>query len=120
MHPIALPGLSIPKLGLGTFRLTGADCTEAVLGALARGYRHIDTAKMYGNEDAVGAALAQTDVPRSAIHVTTKIWPDSYAPEAMRRSAETSLKASEESANDRYSPPEVARAQAALANNPLL
>ena len=93
MHPIALPGLSIPKLGLGTFRLTGADCTEAVLGALARGYRHIDTAKMYGNEDAVGAALAQTDVPRSAIHVTTKIWPDSYAPEAMRRSAETSLRA---------------------------
>ena len=63
-----------------------AACTEAVLGALALGYRHIDTATMYGNEAAVGAALAQTDVPRGEIHVTTKVWPDSLAPAAMRRS----------------------------------
>ncbi len=93
MQTLTVPGLTMPKLGLGTFRLTGEACTLAVLGALARGYRHIDTAKMYGNEAEVGAALAQTAVPRSAIHVTTKIWPDSYAPDAMRRSVETSLEA---------------------------
>ena len=93
MQRIELPGLSMPKLGLGTFRLTGAACTEAVLGALALGYRHIDTATMYGNEAAVGAALAQTDVPRGEIHVTTKVWPDSLAPAAMRRSLEASLTA---------------------------
>jgi 2,5-diketo-D-gluconate reductase B len=88
---ITAHGLNMPKLGLGTWTLRGAACTEAVLGALGRGYRHIDTAKMYGNEDAIGAALAQASVPRSEIHLTTKIWPDSYAPAAMRRSLETSL-----------------------------
>lgn len=93
MQMLTVPGLTMPKLGLGTFRMTGPECTEAVLGALALGYRHIDTAKMYGNEAEVGAALAQTAVPRGDIHVTTKIWPDSYAPDAMRRSVETSLSA---------------------------
>jgi 2,5-diketo-D-gluconate reductase B len=88
---ITTHGLNMPKLGLGTWTMRGAACTEAVLGALARGYRHIDTAKMYGNEDAVGAALAQTDVKRADIHVTTKVWSDSLAPAAMRRSLETSL-----------------------------
>ncbi len=93
MPTVTVPGLTMPKLGLGTFRLTGAACTEAVLGALERGYRHIDTAKMYANEAEVGAALAQSAVPRGSVHVTTKIWPDSYAPAAMRRSVETSLEA---------------------------
>jgi len=71
--------------------MRGAACTDAVLGALALGYRHIDTARMYGNEAAVGAALARTDIRRSDLHVTTKVWPDSLAPDAMRRSLETSL-----------------------------
>ena len=70
----------MPKLGLGTWRMRGAACTDAVLSALARGYRHIDTAQMYGNEDAVGAALAATGVPRADIHVTTKVWWENLAP----------------------------------------
>lgn len=93
MTTVSVPGLTMPKLGLGTWQMRGAACTEAVLGALELGYRHIDTAKMYGNEDAVGAALASAEVPRAAIHVTTKVWPDSLAPAAMRRSLETSLAA---------------------------
>jgi 2,5-diketo-D-gluconate reductase B len=85
--------MQMPKLGLGTWPLRGKECTEAVLSALEIGYRHIDTAKMYGNEAEVGAALAQSAVPRTDIHVTTKVWPDDLAPAAMRRSLETSLAA---------------------------
>jgi 2,5-diketo-D-gluconate reductase B len=92
MQRITTRGLAMPKLGLGTWPMRDAACTEAVLGALAMGYRHIDTASMYGNEAAIGAALAQTAVPRSEIHVTSKVWPDHLAPDAMRRSLETSLR----------------------------
>lgn len=83
--------MTMPKLGLGTFRMTGPDCTDAVLRALALGYRHIDTAQMYANEAEVGAALAQTDVPRADIHVTTKVWWENLAPDAMRRAMDDSL-----------------------------
>jgi 2,5-diketo-D-gluconate reductase B len=91
MQRITTRGLRMPKLGLGTWRMRGAGCTDAVLSALALGYRHIDTAKMYGNEDAIGAALARTDIPRADIHLTSKVWPDSLEPAALRRSLESSL-----------------------------
>ena len=91
MENVTAKGLSMPRLGLGTWQMRGTACTDAVLGAIGLGYRHIDTAKMYGNEAAVGDALARTDVPRAELHITTKVWPDSYAPDAMRRSLETSL-----------------------------
>lgn len=91
MDVVVARGLRLPKLGLGTWRLKGEECTQAVLGALERGYRHIDTAQMYGNEDAVGAALAATAVPRADIHVTTKVWWENLAPEAMQRAMEASL-----------------------------
>jgi 2,5-diketo-D-gluconate reductase B len=68
--------LAMPRLGLGTWPMKGAECQAAVEGALALGYRHIDTAEMYGNEDAVGAALAATGVPRGEIFLTTKVWWD--------------------------------------------
>jgi len=84
-------GLNMPKIGLGTFRMKGPECREAVLGALARGYRHIDTAMMYGNEDAVGEAISQTSVQRADIHLTTKVWWDQLAPDAMQASIERSL-----------------------------
>ncbi|HUZ63006.1 MAG TPA: aldo/keto reductase, partial [Acetobacteraceae bacterium] len=86
-------GLSMPKLGLGTWRMKGAECQEAVERALALGYRHVDTAEMYGNEDAVGDALAATAVKRADIHLTTKVWWENLAPDAMRRSIEASLRA---------------------------
>jgi 2,5-diketo-D-gluconate reductase B len=91
MNMITAHGMTMPKLGLGTWRLKGEECTTAVLGALDRGYRHIDTAQMYGNEDAVGAALAATPVKRADIHLTTKVWWENLAPDAMKRAMDNSL-----------------------------
>src|SRR6266568_4921801 len=93
MDMITAGGLRMPKLGLGTFRMQGEACTEGVLGALSLGYRHIDTAQMYGNEDAVGAALAASPVARGDIHVTTKVWWENLKPDAIQRSLENSLTA---------------------------
>ncbi|MGJ4929299.1 aldo/keto reductase [Bradyrhizobium sp. HKCCYLS2038] len=92
MDAIETQGIHLPKLGLGTFRMQGTVCREAVESALALGYRHIDTAEMYANEDAIGAALAAADVPRADLHVTTKVWPENLAPDAIRRAFDTSLR----------------------------
>ncbi|WP_137821567.1 aldo/keto reductase [Pseudomonas sp. D(2018)] len=86
-------GLNMPQLGLGTWPMTGDECTSAVRQALELGYRHIDTAPAYENEAAVGAALRQSDVPRDAIHLTTKVWWDQLQPASMRLSLENSLRA---------------------------
>jgi 2,5-diketo-D-gluconate reductase B len=86
-------GLQLPKVGLGTWRMLGDDCTRLVEQALDLGYRHIDTATAYDNEAAVGKALAQTAIPREQIHVTTKVWHDQLAPQAMRHSLDASRKA---------------------------
>ncbi len=91
MQTLTARGMTMPKLGLGTFRMTGAACTEGVLSALELGYRHIDTAQMYGNEAEVGAALAASPVPRGDIHLTTKVWWENLAPAAMRAAMEASL-----------------------------
>jgi 2,5-diketo-D-gluconate reductase B len=91
MLMVTAQDLTMPKLGLGTFRMTGPDCTDAVGRALDIGYRHIDTAQMYGNEAEVGDALAATSVPRGDIHLTTKVWWENLAPDALRRSMEASL-----------------------------
>jgi 2,5-diketo-D-gluconate reductase B len=92
MEQIKTQGISLPRLGLGTFRMQGEVCRDAVESALALGYRHIDTAEMYANEDAIGAALASARVPRGELHVTTKVWPENLAPDAIRRSFDTSLR----------------------------
>jgi 2,5-diketo-D-gluconate reductase B len=92
MENLHTQGLSLPRLGLGTFRMQGEVCRAAVESALAVGYRHIDTAEMYGNEDAVGAAIASSAVPRKELHVTTKVWHENLAPDAIRRAFDTSLK----------------------------
>src|SRR5206468_8494951 len=63
----------------------------AVESGLALGYRHIDTAEMYGNEEAIGTALAAARVPRGELHVTTKVWVENLAPDAIRRAFDTSL-----------------------------
>jgi len=68
-------GHLIPQLGLGVWQTrAGATCEAAVLAALEAGYRHIDTAAMYGNEESVGAAIRMSDIPRENIFVTTKLW----------------------------------------------
>ena len=72
MDMITAHGLRMPRLGLGTFRMTGARCQAAVESALSLGYRHIDTAQMYGNQDAVGAGWQASGVARADIHLTSK------------------------------------------------
>jgi diketogulonate reductase-like aldo/keto reductase len=66
-------GARIPKVGLGTWRLTGDDCVEAVSTALELGYRHVDTAQVYENERQVGRAIRESDVPREEVFLTTKV-----------------------------------------------
>jgi 2,5-diketo-D-gluconate reductase B len=92
MEYLQTQGISLPRLGLGTFRMQGDACRTAVESALELGYRHIDTAEMYGNEDAIGAALASSGVARTDLHVTTKVWNENLAPDAIRRAFDASLK----------------------------
>jgi 2,5-diketo-D-gluconate reductase B len=92
MEHLQTQGISLPRLGLGTYRMQGDVCRAAVESALALGYRHIDTAEMYGNEDAIGAAIAAAGVVREDLHVTTKVWNENLAPDAIRRAFDTSLK----------------------------
>ena len=92
MEHIKTQGISMPKLGLGTFRLQGDACRSAVESALGLGYRHIDTAEMYGNEDSIGAAVAASQIDRNELHVTTKVWNENLAPDAIRRAFDASLK----------------------------
>jgi diketogulonate reductase-like aldo/keto reductase len=67
--------IAIPQVGLGVFKVSDGDDVEAAIAtALDVGYRHIDTAAIYRNEDGVGRAIAASDVPRSDIFVTTKLW----------------------------------------------
>ena len=68
-------GTKMPILGLGTWQARGRDAVDAVLRALEVGYRHIDTATAYGNEQQVGQAVAESGVPREEIFVTTKLPP---------------------------------------------
>ncbi len=82
----------VPALGLGTYRLTGKDCARAVEQALSIGYRHIDTAQMYGNEDEVGQAMQASGVDRSEIFLTTKIWPSDFAHDRAIEKTHDSLK----------------------------
>jgi 2,5-diketo-D-gluconate reductase B len=91
MDDLQTQGISLPKLGLGTYRMQGDVCRTAVESALRLGYRHIDTAEMYGNEEAVGAAIAASGLARKDIHVTTKVWNENLAPDAMRRAFDASL-----------------------------
>ncbi|MNF78227.1 2,5-diketo-D-gluconic acid reductase B [compost metagenome] len=92
-HIVNAQGLNMPKLGLGTWPMLGEACTRAVEQALALGYRNIDTAAAYNNEDAVGQALVNSHTPREQIHVTSKVWWDQLQPDAMRYSMDRSLKA---------------------------
>lgn len=90
-HLVDANGAKIPAIGLGTFKLEGEACAEAVSFALRSGYRHIDTAKMYGNEEAVGEGIRASGVPRDDIFVTTKVWWEDIGPGDLQRSAEASL-----------------------------
>ncbi len=84
-------GAEIPVLGVGTWQLTDATAYEAVTTALEEGYRHVDTAQAYDNEWAVGRAIADSDVARENVFVTTKVNPVHRSREAIERSLTESL-----------------------------
>ena len=68
-------GIEMPSVGFGVFQITDYDqCVNAVLDALDVGYRLIDTAQSYGNEKAVGDAIAKSEIPREDLFITTKVW----------------------------------------------
>jgi 2,5-diketo-D-gluconate reductase A len=84
-------GRSIPQLGFGVFQIEPKDTAEAVSTALKAGYRHIDTAEMYGNEREVGEAVAKSGLDRADIFVTSKLSNDAHLPEDARLAFELSL-----------------------------
>ena len=83
--------MSIPALGLGTFRLKDQVVIDSVSTALELGYRAIDTAQIYGNEAEVGQAVAASGVPRGELYLTTKIWTENLSRERLIPSLEESL-----------------------------
>jgi 2,5-diketo-D-gluconate reductase B len=84
-------GAQIPQLGLGTFKLQGPSGTRAVLSALQMGYRHLDTAAMYGNHKEVGEALRQSKIDRTDVWITSKVWRDSLQHDAVLRECDRAL-----------------------------
>src|SRR6478735_1342230 len=91
MHEQNANGASIPALGFGTFRMPGPDVVRILPHALKIGFRHIDTAQIYGNEAEVGDAIKISAVARSDIFLTTKVWVENYRPAAFVQSVEESL-----------------------------
>lgn len=83
---------TIPALGLGTWQVTGPACAAVVEEALHRGYRHIDTAQAYDNEDRVGEGMSQARVERQDIFLTTKVWFENYEPRHFKASVDESLR----------------------------
>jgi 2,5-diketo-D-gluconate reductase B len=91
MKFLSIKGQRLPAVGLGTSQLGGRACTDVVRTALALGYRHIDTAQAYGNEQDVGRAIAQSGIPRDEIFLTTKVWLSSLDARGVKRSTAESL-----------------------------
>jgi len=92
MHDVHAHGARIPALGFGTFQLEPDDAHRMVRYALGIGYRHIDTAQMYRNEEAVGRGIQDAGLGRDAVFLTTKVWVDRFADGDLQRSVEESLK----------------------------
>jgi diketogulonate reductase-like aldo/keto reductase len=86
-----IKGEKVPSLGLGTYRLTGETCVHTVERAVSMGYRHVDTAQMYGNEAEVGRGIEASGVDRGEVFLTTKVWPDDFARERVIRKTRESL-----------------------------
>ena len=92
MSTLSVRDVTVPRLGLGTYKLQGADAVTAVSTALEVGYRHIDTAAMYENEEAVGEGIRRSGVPRADVFLTTKVWRDKLTHDALVASTEASLR----------------------------
>jgi len=92
MFDVTANGASIPALGFGTFRIPGPDVLRIVPHALKAGFRHIDTAQIYGNEAEVGEAIVGSGVARGEIFLTTKVWVENYKHDAFLASVDESLR----------------------------
>ncbi|MEH6818385.1 MAG: aldo/keto reductase [Dietzia psychralcaliphila] len=86
-------GRAIPQLGFGTYQVPPADTEQVVTEAIEAGYRHLDTAQMYGNEEGVGRAIAASGVPRDEFWITTKLNNTFHERAAAREATEQSLEA---------------------------
>lgn len=84
-------GVEIPMIGLGTWKSSEKEAYEATKYALENGYRHIDTASIYGNEESVGRAIRESNIPRSELFVTTKLWNTSQGYEETKQAFQESL-----------------------------
>src|SRR5271169_2623574 len=91
MQVIESRGARIPAIGLGTMTLKDDLCVELVEAALHLGYRHLDTAQMYGNEREVGSGLRGSGLLREDVFLTTKVWFSRLAPGDFERSVDESL-----------------------------
>ncbi len=85
-------GVKMPILGYGVYQVTQDECEQCVLDALEVGYRSIDTAQSYFNEEQVGSAIQKSGVKREDIFLTTKVWVEHYGYDACRKSVEESLR----------------------------
>lgn len=89
-------GTEMPQLGLGTYKLRGEECVRVIREAINLGYRHIDTASIYENEEEVGQAIAEAiaagDVSREELFITTKVWNDCHGAEKASASFQDSLR----------------------------
>lgn len=92
MRTVRAHDIDIPALGFGTFQLDDDVAEARVADALDLGYRHIDTARVYGNEEGVGRGLAKASVARHEVFLTTKLWMDEFAPEKVGPAIRDSLR----------------------------
>ncbi|MFS8046324.1 aldo/keto reductase [Rhizobium sp. BR 314] len=92
MEIVNANGASIPALGFGTFRMPGPDTQRMVEHVLRNGYRHIDTAQIYGNEADVGDGILRSGIARADLFLTTKVWVENYSHNAFVASVDESLK----------------------------
>lgn len=85
-------GVKMPIIGYGVYQVTKDECEHCVLDALKAGYRSLDTAQSYFNEEEVGAAIKKSGIPRKEIFLTTKVWVKHYGYEECRKSVEESMR----------------------------
>ncbi len=91
-HLVLNNGVEIPQLGFGVFKVPHDETKQAVAAALDAGYRHVDTARLYENEEGVGEAIRESGLDRDAVFVTTKVWNDDHGYDATLRAFDASMK----------------------------
>lgn len=92
MHTVVANGAKIPAIGFGTYGMARSDMLRIIPAALKGGFRHIDTAQIYRNEEEVGECIVSSGIPRSEIFVTTKVWIANYPESRFVSSVDESLR----------------------------